>query len=87
MILLDTSVVIELFRKKDKTKTLFYAISKNEPQLCISAISHYEINIGNRESHREFSEELQKLITVIPFDESCSMAATDIYINLKRGIR
>jgi tRNA(fMet)-specific endonuclease VapC len=84
MILLDTSVIIELFRKKNKDQTLFYAISKRETQLCISAISHYEISIGNRELHFEYWGELQKTLTVIPFDESCSIAATEIFVDLKK---
>lgn len=45
MILLDSSVLIEFFRKKDKTNTTFYYISKNYQNLYISSISHYEIGI------------------------------------------
>ncbi|MCF8460255.1 MAG: type II toxin-antitoxin system VapC family toxin [Flavobacteriales bacterium] len=84
MILLDTSVIIELFRKKNKDQTLFYAISKQEIQLGISAISHYEISVGNRELHSEFWGQIQKTITVIPFDESCSNAAANIYSDLRK---
>jgi predicted nucleic acid-binding protein len=51
MILLDSSILIELFRKKNKEKTLFYRLSKTEVNFCISSITNYEIGIGNRKTH------------------------------------
>jgi len=53
-ILLDSSVLIELFRKKEKEKTLFYSVSKKYNDLCISSITNYEIGIGNRKSHTAY---------------------------------
>lgn len=46
MILLDSSILIELFRKKDKSKTRFYSLSKTYSDLSISSITFYEIGIG-----------------------------------------
>ena len=51
MILLDSSILVELFRKKNKEKTLFYSLSQSYNNLCISSITHYEIGVGNRNSH------------------------------------
>jgi len=51
MILLDSSVLIELFRKKDKRSTLFYRISQSYSDLSISSITYYEVGTGNRKSH------------------------------------
>jgi len=48
MILLDSSILIELFRKKDKEKTIFYSLSQSYSDLCISSITYYEIGVGNR---------------------------------------
>jgi predicted nucleic acid-binding protein len=84
MILLDSSVLIELFRKKDKSMTLFYKLSQSEADLCISSISYYEIGIGNRKSHFEYWEELSGNLTVLPFDKACSMTAIGIYLDLLR---
>ncbi len=47
MILLDSSILIELFRKQDKTKTVFYKLSQTNDDFCISSITHYESGIGN----------------------------------------
>ena len=82
MILLDSSVLIELFRKRDKEKTLFYNLSKSESGLCISSITYYEVGIGNRKSHFEYWEKLAGQLTVLPFDKACSITAIEVYIDL-----
>jgi methylmalonyl-CoA mutase cobalamin-binding domain/chain len=85
MILLDSSILIELFRKKDKTQTLFYKLAQNSTDLCISSITHYEIGIGNRKSHNEYWESLCKNLRVIPFDKACSETAVTIYLELLKA--
>lgn len=82
MILLDSSVLIEMFRKKDKEKTLFYKLSLTDKIICISSITYYEVGIGNRESHFEYWEKLSKNLTIIPFDKACSVTAISIYLDL-----
>jgi len=83
MILLDSSVLIELFRKKDKKKTLFYNISQSYSELCISSITYYEVGIGNRKSHFDYWKKLSDKLSVIPFDKACSITAISIYTDLK----
>jgi len=82
MILLDSSILIELFRKKDKEKTLFYSLSQTYTDLCISSITHYEIGIGNRKSHVDYWNLLSESLKVIPFDKACSNSAVAIYLDL-----
>jgi tRNA(fMet)-specific endonuclease VapC len=82
MILLDSSILIELFRKNDKSKTSFYSLSKIYSDLSISAITYYEIGIGNRKRHNDFWQELSLKLSVIPFDKACAVTAIDIYIDL-----
>ena len=82
MILLDSSILIDLFRKKNKAKTCFYDLTKNYKDFCISTITNYEIGIGNRKSHYEFWERLKNSLQVLPFDEACSDNAIEIYLNL-----
>ena len=83
MILLDSSVLIELFRKKDKKKTLFYSIYQSYTDLCISSITYYEVGIGNRKSHFDYWKKLSDKLTVMPFDKACSITAISIYTDLK----
>jgi len=85
MILLDSSILIELFRKKDKEKTLFYSLAKNYKTICISSITYYEIGIGNRKSHAEYWEELSENMRILPFDKECSDNAISIYLDLLKA--
>jgi tRNA(fMet)-specific endonuclease VapC len=82
MIILDSSVLIEVFRKKDKTDTLFYKLAHSNNSFGISAITHYEIGIGNQKVHHEYWEQLSANLTVIPFNQACSNTAIEIYQNL-----
>lgn len=85
MILLDSSVLIDLFRKKNKDKTLFYKLSKSYKDFAISSITYYEIGIGNRDSHFDYWNNLADQLTVIPFDKLCSISAIEIYLTLLKN--
>jgi predicted nucleic acid-binding protein len=85
MILLDSSILIELFRKQEKSKTLFYKLAQTDEELCISAITHYEIGIGNRNSHNDYWNSLCESLRVLPFDKVCSNSAISIYLELLKA--
>ena len=85
MILLDSSILIEFFRKKDKKKTSFYRLSESYNDLLISSISYYELGIGNRKSHYDFWTELCENLYVLPFDKECSKNAIEIYQDLLKA--
>lgn len=85
MILLDSSILIELFRKQNKAKTLFYKLSQTSDELCISSITHYEIGIGNRKSHSEYWDSLCENLRILPFDKACSNSAISIYLELLKA--
>ncbi|MFW9880880.1 MAG: type II toxin-antitoxin system VapC family toxin [Candidatus Thorarchaeota archaeon] len=82
MILLDSSVLIELFRKKIKDKTLFYRLLNTYNTFAISSVTYYEIGVGNRDIHNEYWQTLSDQLTVIPFDKMCSVTAIEIYKDL-----
>lgn len=84
MILLDTSVLIDLFRKKNKEKSFFFSLLDQNSEFAISAITHYEIGIGNEPAQSSYWKELYSNLTVITFDQNCSEAAIDIYKDLKK---
>jgi predicted nucleic acid-binding protein len=83
MTLLDTSVLIELFRVKDKSKTLFFQLSAEEEIFAVSALTHYETFIGAHIAQTDFWTNFFKQIKIIPFDEQCSYEAVQIYKDLK----
>ena len=83
MILLDTSILIEMFRKRDKTDTFFYQISKENNDFAISILTHYEIFRGSNSLQDIFWTNFLKNIEVIPFDLNTSYEASRIYKLLK----
>ena len=54
MILLDSSILIELFRTVDKERTQFYKLASNENDFAISIITHYEIFTGSNDAQDSF---------------------------------
>jgi predicted nucleic acid-binding protein len=87
MIVLDSSVLIDLFRKEDKKSSFFYQISNLHSELAISSITHYEVGIGNRKSHTEYWDQLCGNFTILPFDTACSETAIKIYLDLLKKNR
>jgi tRNA(fMet)-specific endonuclease VapC len=83
LILLDTSVLIDLFRKENKENTLFYKLAKEESDFCISAVTYYEIGIGNKKSHWDYWNRLVENLDVLSFDKNCSLKAIELYSDLK----
>ena len=83
MILLDTSVLIEMFRVKDKTATFFYRLSNGNNDFAISILTHYEIFRGSNSVQDTFWTNFLKNIKVIPFDLISSNKAIEIYKLLK----
>jgi tRNA(fMet)-specific endonuclease VapC len=83
MILLDTSVLIEMFREKDKMTTFFYRLSFDNNDFAISILTHYEIFRGNNNVQNTFWTNFLKNIKIIPFDLISSNEAIGIYKLLK----
>jgi predicted nucleic acid-binding protein len=82
MILLDSSILIDFFRKKEKKNTLLFELTNQDKNLYISTITYYEVGVGNRKNHYEFWNELTEYLTVLPFDKVCSDSAIEIYQEL-----
>ena len=83
MILLDTSVLIEMFRERDKTATYFYRLANDHNDFAISILTHYEIFRGSNSVQDTFWADFLRNISVIPFDISSSNEAIRIYKHLK----
>lgn len=82
---IDTGIFIEHLRAKDKFKTSLYLIPENT-ELFISSISLYELYMGATTKEKEndivlLTEDLQ----VLPFTDSVSIKAAQIYHQLRTG--
>jgi tRNA(fMet)-specific endonuclease VapC len=83
MILLDTSVLIELFRIKNKHKSFFYSLTERENTFSVSSVTQYEILIGSNNLQDKYWNDFFANVIVLPFDSDCSKAAAAIYKELK----
>jgi len=55
LILLDTSILIDYFRKKNKRNSDFYQlVAANKYTYAVSVITEYEIYVGATEDQRDF---------------------------------
>ena len=55
IILLDTSILIEYFRKTNKSKSLLFKLSEQKAySFAVSAITQFEIYTGSNKTQQEF---------------------------------
>lgn len=87
MILIDTSVLIEYFRKQKKEKTFFYELAGKYSEMGISALTKYEVLVGSHESQDAFWKSLLSKLTLIPFGDEESDEAVVIQKELLRKIK
>lgn len=83
IVLLDTSILIDYFRKKDKGKTLLVYLSDHVEKFCISSIIEFEVYAGATGAQLSFWENVLKEMNVIPFDSKAAHAAVVIQNQLK----
>lgn len=84
IIILDTSVLLDLFRKRDKEKTVFYKLSEKYQNFAVSVITEFEIIRGATPEQKDFWQKVLKNIKVLPFDSLCAAEAAQIYKYLKK---
>lgn len=84
MILLDSSILIDFFRKKDKTKTTFFRLIDIYQSFAISSVTLYEIGIGAKSDDQKFWDNLFRNFIVLPFDGNAAKTAIKIRSDLKR---
>ncbi len=81
-ILIDTSVVIDHFRKKNKQLSLLYELSKGN-RLFLSAISKFEFLVGTKLSQIRQTEKIIKGFDILSFNSNVADVASDIAKKLK----
>lgn len=84
IILADTSILIDFFRKTDKANSKLIALVREGYVFSISAITEYEIYSGAPASQQDYWQDFLKHIQVLPFDKDVVKVAVDINRILKR---
>ena len=84
IILADTSILIDFFRKTDKSNSHLIALVRQDYIFCISAITEYEIYTGATESQIHYWQEFLKKTQVLAFDKDVVKVAVRVSKELKR---
>ncbi len=84
IILTDTSILIDYFRKSDKDNSVLISLFDQGYDFTISAITHYEIYSGTIANQLTFWKNLLQRTKVLAFDELVAITAVDINNQLKR---
>jgi predicted nucleic acid-binding protein len=83
IVLLDTSVLIDLFRRKVKENSYFYQLSREYQKFAVSTITRFEIFIGQTDIQNEFWNNFYQKVKIIDFDDNCALSASNIVKQLK----
>lgn len=84
VILIDTSILIDYYRKTNKAKSVWIELINQEYQFAISVITKYELYSGATQSQILFWNSILASISIIPFNELCVDTAVKINSDLKR---
>jgi tRNA(fMet)-specific endonuclease VapC len=82
--LVDTSILINYYRKTDKANSDWVKLVRQGYKFSISAVTKYEIYSGATKSQLDFWKNVLQAIEVIPFDEACVNTAVAVNEALKR---
>lgn len=82
-IMIDTSILIDYFRKTDKAKSKLIAHFKGYEKIYISTITEFEVFNGATEIHRKFWNGMLERLIVLDFDSKAARVAAEIVAQLK----
>ncbi len=83
LILLDSSILIDYFRKKNKEKSAFVGLAKSRRTFAVSVITRFEVLTGSSEFHREFWNTFFEDIQTIPI----TVEVVDRAIEINRPLK
>lgn len=83
LILVDTSILIDYYRKTDKANSVWVALVRQGYEFAISAITKYEIYSGATASQLAFWDSVLQKITIIPFEGN----TVDIAVNINKDLK
>lgn len=85
IVLADTSILIDLFRKSDKSNSRFVQLAMQGFEFKISAITEYEVYSGATKAQLSFWDDLLEKVNILPFDKDVVKVAVTINSQLKQN--
>jgi tRNA(fMet)-specific endonuclease VapC len=84
LVLVDTSILIDFFRKTDKANSQLMKLVRGNSTYCISVVTEFEIYTGTSTSQTEYWEEFLFRTQVLAFDKEAARVAVAINKVLKQ---
>ena len=84
IIMVDTSILIDYYRKTDKANSRWLALLRGGYKFAISVVTKYEIYSGATPSQLNFWDNVLQAVAVIPLDEDSVDTAVSANSLLKR---
>jgi tRNA(fMet)-specific endonuclease VapC len=83
LIILDTGVLIDYFRKTKKENSYLYQLSTTHSRFAVSIITKFEILIGSSDRQKDFWTTFFARVEVIDFGDRANEIAVVIHRQLK----
>ncbi|GGH39533.1 type II toxin-antitoxin system VapC family toxin [Dyadobacter endophyticus] len=84
LVLVDTSVLIDFFRKSNKANSRLLKMVRDDFSYCISALTEFEIYTGTTPNQTAYWEDFLFRTQVLAFDKEIARTAVDISKALKK---
>ena len=84
IVCLDTSVLIEYYRKKDKTQSVFFQLTQSYRYFAVSSITEFEVYSGSTPHQDAFWDSFFDIITILPFDDQTNKIAIELSRELRK---
>jgi len=84
LICLDTSILIDYFRKSNKENAVLFKLISNRFNFAVSVITVFELYNGAKDNQIEYWDDFINDYEVIPFDERANIYAIEISNNLRK---
>jgi tRNA(fMet)-specific endonuclease VapC len=82
-LMVDSTILIDYFRKKDKANSRLVSHFQNYHQLYISSVTEFEVVNGATPAHLQFWDGMLARFVVLDFDNRAARKAADIVSQLK----
>ena len=85
-LLIDTSIIIEFLRKKNKRSSVLWDVMEDGLNCVISTITIFELYAGAKtKKHITDLEKILKWLFVVPFSREIAEQSAEIYKELRRN--
>ncbi len=81
--MVDSTILIEYFRKAHKANSRFVSHFRQYNQLYISSVTEFEVVNGTTQTYLQFWDGMLARFTVLDFDSKAARQAAEIVARLK----